>query len=195
LRKKYLERSPDFNSVFDESSQIIIQQVDGLKGLLDEFSDFARMPRPSPVPQQLGPVIDSVIQLYAAAHKDVRFEKNIPADLPDIPLDREQMKRVFINLIKNAVEVLKGGGEIRVAVRRSRKHGKVEIEVADNGPGISVEDVSRLFEPSFSRKKKGGGLGLAIVERIIVDHNGSIHAEQNQPQGARFIIELPLRAT
>jgi two-component system nitrogen regulation sensor histidine kinase NtrY len=69
----------------------------------------------------------------------------------------------------------------------------VRIEVADNGTGITAEDVSRLFEPYFSRKKKGGGLGLAIVERIIADHNGSIHAEQNQPQGARFIIELPSR--
>jgi two-component system nitrogen regulation sensor histidine kinase NtrY len=69
----------------------------------------------------------------------------------------------------------------------------VRVEVADSGPGISVEDVSRLFEPYFSRKKKGGGLGLAIVERIIADHNGSIHAEQNHPHGARFIIELPVK--
>jgi len=191
LRKKYLEKAPDFDRVFDESSQTIIQQVDGLKGLLDEFAEFARLPRPNPVPQRLEPVIDSVIQLYAAAHKDVRFAKDIPADLPALPLDREQIKRVFINLFKNAVEVLEGGGDILVTARPSGKDGMVRIEVADNGPGISVEDVSRLFEPYFSRKKKGGGLGLAIVERIIADHNGSIHAEQNQPHGARFIMELP----
>jgi two-component system nitrogen regulation sensor histidine kinase NtrY len=103
------------------------------------------------------------------------------------------MKRVFINLFKNAVEVLEGGGDIRVSARPAVNDGMVRIEVADNGPGISVEDVSRLFEPYFSRKKKGGGLGLAIVERIIADHNGSIHAEQNQPHGARFIMELPMR--
>jgi two-component system nitrogen regulation sensor histidine kinase NtrY len=193
LRKKYIEKSPDFDRVFDESSQTIIQQVDGLKGLLDEFAEFARLPRPNPVSQRLEPVVDSVIQLYASAHKEVRFSKDIPADLPDLPLDREQVKRVFINLFKNAVEVLEGGGDIQVAARTSGKDGMVRIEVADNGPGITAEDVSRLFEPYFSRKKKGGGLGLAIVERIIADHNGSIHAEQNQPQGARFIIELPSR--
>jgi two-component system nitrogen regulation sensor histidine kinase NtrY len=137
--------------------------------------------------------VDSVIQLYEAAHKDVAFEKDIPGDLPELLLDQEQMKRVFINLFKNAVEVMEGGGEIRVSARHADGNGMVRIEVADNGPGISVEDVSRLFEPYFSRKKKGGGLGLAIVERIIADHNGSIHAEQNHPHGARFIIELPVR--
>ncbi len=195
LRKKYLEKAPDFDQVFNESSQTIIQQVDGLKGLLDEFAEFARMPRPNPVLQRLEPVIDSVLQLYAPAHKDVRFSKDIPADLPELALDREQMKRVFINLFKNAIEVLEGGGDIRVTARVAGGDGVVRIEVADSGPGISVEDVSRLFEPYFSRKKKGGGLGLAIVERIIADHNGSIHAELNQPHGARFIMELPVGKT
>jgi two-component system nitrogen regulation sensor histidine kinase NtrY len=193
LRKKYLEKAPDFERVFEESSQTIIQQVDGLKRLLDEFAEFARMPRPNPVSQGLLPVVESVIHLYETAHKDVAFVKDIPGDLPELLLDQEQMKRVFINLFKNAVEVMEGGGEIRVSARPAVGDGMVRIEVADNGPGISVEDVSRLFEPYFSRKKKGGGLGLAIVERIIADHNGSIHAEQNHPQGARFIIELPVR--
>ena len=193
LRKKYHESAPDFDRVFDESSLTIIQQVDGLKGLLDEFSEFARMPRPQPAPQPLEPVVDSVIHLYEGVHKDVKFVKDIPADLPQLPLDQEQIKRVFINLFKNAVEVMEGGGEIRVTARRVDADGMVRIEVADTGPGISVEDVSRLFEPYFSRKKKGGGLGLAIVERIIADHNGSIHAEQNHPHGARFIMELPVK--
>ena len=189
-----MKRLPDFDRVFEESSQTIIQQVDGLKRLLDEFAEFARMPRPNPVSQGLLPVVDSVIRLYEAAHKEVAFVKDVPGDLPEMLLDQEQMKRVFINLFKNAVEVMEeSGGEIRVSARSAAGDDKVRIEVSDNGPGISVEDVSRLFEPYFSRKKKGGGLGLAIVERIIADHNGSIHAEQNHPHGARFIIELPIR--
>ena len=195
LRKKYIEKAPDFDRIFEESSLTIIQQVDGLKRLLDEFAEFARMPRPNPVSQRLLPLLDSVIHLYEAAHKDVAIVKDIPGDLPELLMDQEQMKRVFINLFKNAVEVMEGGGEIRVSARPVENDGMVRIEVADNGPGISVEDVSRLFEPYFSRKKKGGGLGLAIVERIIADHNGSIHAEQNHPHGARFIIELPVRKT
>jgi two-component system, NtrC family, nitrogen regulation sensor histidine kinase NtrY len=193
LRKKFMEQAPDFNQVFDESSRTIIQQVDGLKGLLDEFSEFARIPRPHPVPQRLGPIVDSVIQLYlSGAHKEVRFEKELPEGLPELLLDQEQMKRVFINLFKNAIEVMEPGGTITISVRTPDGNGMVRIEVADDGPGISTEDVSRLFDPYFSRKKKGGGLGLAIVERIIAEHNGTIHAEQNRPNGARFIMELPV---
>jgi two-component system nitrogen regulation sensor histidine kinase NtrY len=194
LRKKFDERAPDFDRVFEESSRTIIQQVDGLKGLLDEFSEFARMPQPNPVPQRLHAVVGSVIQLYAAGtRKDVRFVTEIPADLPELLLDEEQIKRVFINLIKNALEVMETGGTIWISARVETGNGMARIEVVDDGPGISTEDVARLFEPYFSRKKKGGGLGLAIVERIIADHNGSIHAEQNKPHGARFIIELPVK--
>jgi len=196
LRKKFMEHAQDFDQVFDESSRTIIQQVDGLKGLLDEFSEFARMPRPHPIPQRLGPLVDSVIRLYlTGAHKDVRFEKDLPEGLPELLLDPEQMKRVFINLFKNAIEVMEQGGTIRISARMPDGNGMVRVEVADDGPGISAEDVSRLFEPYFSRKKKGGGLGLAIVERIIAEHNGTIHAEQNQPNGARFIMDLPVNKT
>lgn len=194
LRKKHGEQSPDFNRIFDESTQTIVQQVDGLKGLLDEFSEFARLPRPTPLPRKLGPIVESVVKLYHGVQTGMTFRQDIPADLPELFLDEEQMKRVFINLFKNAIEVMEQGGEITIAARFSSATGMVRIEVSDNGPGISDEDVTRLFEPYFSRKKKGGGLGLAIVERIIADHGGAIHAEQNQPQGAKFIIELPLQA-
>lgn len=194
LRKKYSERAPDLDQVFEESSTTIIQQVDGLKGLLDEFSAFARMPRSNPVPQRLRPVVDSVIALYAGTHRNISFSADLPEDLPDLPLDQEQMKRVFINLFKNAIEVLDSGGAIGVSARVDDGSGLVRVEVVDDGPGISAQDVSRLFEPYFSRTKKGGGLGLAIVDRIVADHHGSIRAEQNQPHGARFIMELPLAA-
>jgi len=193
LRKKFHEKAPDFERVFDDLSLTIIQHVDGLKGLLDEFSEFARLPRPHPAARPLEPLVDSVISLYASAHRDVEFVKDLPAGLPDLLLDEEQIKRVFINLFKNAVEVMGNGGRIWVRASDAGKDGLVQVEVADNGPGIPAEDVSRLFEPYFSRKKKGGGLGLAIVERIIVDHGGSIRVEQNRPQGARFIMELPCR--
>lgn len=191
LRKKYADRAADLDRIFDESTETIIQQVDGLKALIDEFSKFARMPRPTLVPQRLEPVVDSVIQLYAAAHKDIAFRKDLPGDLPELLLDQEQMQRVFINLFKNAIEVMEGGGTITVVAQA--RDGAVRVEVADDGPGVPDEDVPRLFLPYFSRKKKGGGLGLAIVERIVVEHNGSIHAEQNQPHGARFVMVLPVR--
>ncbi len=192
LRRKFGERARDLDEVFDESTGTIIQQVDGLKKLLDEFSEFARIPRPILAPQRLQPVVESVTALYAGTHRNIAFHVEVPDDLPDLLLDQEQMKRVFINLIKNAIEVMPDGGSVRITARAGEGGHRVRIEVADDGPGIPAEDLSRLFEPYFSRTKKGGGLGLAIVDRIVADHHGSIRAEQNQPRGARFVMELPV---
>ncbi len=192
LRKKHAEKAPDFNAVFDECSRTIVEEADGLRKLVDEFANFARMPGSNPVPRQLAPVIESVINLYAGAHKDIRVINEIAPGLPDVIIDHEQMKRVFINLFENAVEAMGGKGTIRVAARMT-PGGMAQIEVADEGPGIAAEDLPRLFQPDFSRKKKKSGLGLAIVLRIIKDHDGAIRVEQNVPRGARFLVELPVR--
>jgi len=192
LRKKYAEGASDFHTVFDECSRTIVQEADGLRKLVDEFANFARMPSSNPVVQPLAPVLESVIQLYAGAHKDIVFEKAFPLDLPDVFLDREQIKRVFINLFENAVEAMSGKGRITISARMTAA-GMAQIAVADEGPGISAEDEPKLFQPDFSRKKKKSGLGLAIVQRIIKDHSGAIRVEKNSPRGARFIIELPVK--
>jgi two-component system nitrogen regulation sensor histidine kinase NtrY len=189
LRKKHAEGAADFDAVFDECSRTIVQEADGLRKLVDEFANFARMPSSNPVPQPLHLVLESVIALYAGAHKDISFVRRFQADLPDVLLDREQVKRVFINLFENAVEAMGGKGAIWVTTAMNAA-GRAQVEVADSGPGIAPEDVPRVFEPDFSRKKKNGGLGLAIVHKIIADHGGSIRFEQNMPTGARFIIEF-----
>lgn len=190
MRKKFSERAEDFSSVFDEASRTIIKEVDDLKGLLTEFSEFARLPKPAVRPQPVGPVIEEAVLLYSAGHKDVYFHAEIPPDLPLVSIDRVQMKRVFINLFQNAVEAMNEKGTVTVSAG-IKDDGMVRIEISDDGPGVEAEDLPRLFEPYFSRKRKGGGLGLAIVERIISEHNGFIHAEPNHPRGAKFIIELP----
>jgi two-component system nitrogen regulation sensor histidine kinase NtrY len=190
LRKKHADGAPDFDAVFDECSRTIVQEADGLRKLVDEFANFARMPSSNPAPQPLEPVLDGVSQLYGGAHKDISILQEISPDLPEVILDREQMKRVFINLFENAVEAMGGKGRIWVTARLAGP-GKAQIEVADEGSGIAAEDVPKLFQPDFSRKKKKSGLGLAIVQRIIKEHSGSIRVEQNTPRGARFIIELP----
>jgi two-component system, NtrC family, nitrogen regulation sensor histidine kinase NtrY len=193
LRKKHAENAPDFNAVFDECSRTIVQEADGLRKLVDEFANFARMPSSNPTLQPLYPVLESVIQLYSGAHRDIIFVKEIAPDLPDVFLDREQMKRVLINLFENAIEAMGGKGRISVFAKMSSS-GMAQIDVADEGPGIEAEDVPKLFQPDFSRKKTKSGLGLAIVLRIIKDHGGTIRVEQNKPEGARFIIELPVAA-
>ncbi|HET6364972.1 MAG TPA: ATP-binding protein, partial [Nitrospirota bacterium] len=192
LRKKHSEGAADFDTVFDECSRTIVQEADGLRKLVDEFANFARMPSSNPVPQPLAPVIESAAQLYAAAHKNITVVKEMAPGIPDVIIDNEQMKRVFINLFENAVEAMSGKGRIWVATRMT-SGGMAQIDVADEGPGITAEDIPRLFEPDFSRKKKKSGLGLAIVLRIIKDHGGTIRVEQNIPKGAKFIIQLPVR--
>ncbi len=189
LRKKHAEGAADFDAVFDECSRTIVQEADGLRKLVDEFANFARMPNSNPVPQPLHLVLESVISLYAGAHKDISFVRQYQSGLPDVPLDREQVKRVFINLFENAVEAMGGKGTIWVTTAMNAA-GRARVEVADSGPGIAPGDVPRVFEPDFSRKKKNGGLGLAIVHKIISDHGGSIRFEKNAPTGARFIIEF-----
>jgi two-component system nitrogen regulation sensor histidine kinase NtrY len=192
LRKKHADAAPDFDAVFDECSRTIVQEADGLRKLVDEFAQFARMPGSNPVPQPLAPVIESAVQLYASAHKDLVIVQDLLGSMPPVILDREQMKRVFINLFENAVEAMSGKGKIRVSSRMTQT-GMAQIEVSDEGPGIAAEDIPKLFQPDFSRKKKKSGLGLAIVLRIIKDHGGSIRVEQNIPTGARFLIDLPVQ--
>jgi two-component system, NtrC family, nitrogen regulation sensor histidine kinase NtrY len=192
LRKKHAEGAADFDAVFDECSRTIVQEADGLRKLVDEFANFARMPSSNPVLQPLHLVLNSIIPLYAGAHKDISFVRQFQADMPDVLLDREQIKRVFINLFENAVEAMGGKGTIWVTTSMNAS-GRAQVEVADSGPGIAPEDVPRVFEPDFSRKKKNGGLGLAIVHKIIADHGGSIRFEQNTPAGARFILDLAVK--
>ncbi len=193
LRKKHAEAAPDFDAVFDECSRTIIQEADGLRKLVDEFANFARMPGSSPLAQPLAPVLESVAQLYSGAHKDISVVKDV-ASLPDVLMDGEQMKRVFINLFENAVEAMGGKGRIWMSARMSPS-GMAQITISDEGSGIAAEDLPKLFQPDFSRKKTKSGLGLAIVLRIIKDHSGTISVEQNTPRGARFIIELPVAVT
>jgi two-component system, NtrC family, nitrogen regulation sensor histidine kinase NtrY len=193
LRKKHAEGAPDFDAVFDECSLTIVREADGLRNLVDEFANFARMPSSNPVSQPLAPVIDGVVQLYSGAHKDIEVVKDITPDMPTVLLDSEQIKRVLINLFENAVEAMGGKGRIWITAGMNSDN-MAEIIVADEGTGIADEDVPKLFQPDFSRKKKKSGLGLAIVLRIIMDHGGSIRVEQNRPRGARFVIELPITA-
>ncbi len=193
LRKKHSEGAPDFDAVFDECSRTIVQEADGLRKLVDEFADFARMPSSNPVAQPLAPVLENVAQFYSSAHKDLLVVKDIAADMPPALIDNEQIKRVFINLFENAVEAMAGKGRIWITAGMNSDN-MAQVIVADEGTGIAAEDVPKLFQPDFSRKKKKSGLGLAIVLRIIKDHGGSIRVEQNSPRGARFIIELPVAA-
>jgi len=191
LKKKFKEGSSDFTEVFDESTDVIIQEVEGLKKLVDEFSKFARMPEPNPKPYKLHRIIDDTLSLYKDIRKGIKFLINYDSKIDIINVDHEQFKRVFINLIENSIDAVNGNGIIEIDTSLTKDSKTVRIEVKDNGIGIPDENKDKLFLPYFSTKKKGSGLGLAIANRIVVDHSGIIRIEDNQPRGAKFIIELP----
>ena len=135
--------------------------------------------------------MEDAVALYREAQPDVSFEIHSEPDIPQLNLDKEQMKRVMINLIDNAIGAMNGNGTVGVRLSYDRILKIVRLELSDTGPGISPEDKIRLFEPYFSTKKTGMGLGLSIVSTIVEDHNGFIRVQDNQPSVTKFIIELP----
>jgi len=194
LKKRYGKMLDNGETgVFNECTGMIITQVEELKRLVNEFSNFARLPAANPVPSDIAKIIQEAISLYSEAHKDVRFAFKQSKNVPIFNLDGEQIRRVMINLFDNAIEALDGNGEVVVELHYDHVLKMVRIEVIDNGKGISPENKTRLFEPYFSTKKQGTGLGLAIVSTIVSDHNGFIRVKDNTPRGTRFIIELPAR--
>ncbi|MBC8418469.1 MAG: PAS domain S-box protein [Proteobacteria bacterium] len=194
LKKRYGEiLEGEDAEIFSECTGMIITQVEELKRLVNEFSNFARMPTANPAPSDIRKIINEALSLYKEAHKDVKFEFKDSEDVPVFNLDKEQIRRVMINLFDNAIEAIDGKGKVMVSLKYDNILKMVRIEVADNGRGISPENKSRLFEPYFSTKKQGTGLGLAIVSTIITDHNGFIRVKDNKPKGTQFIIELPAR--
>jgi len=194
LRKRYGKKlEGDDSKVFHECTEMIIKQVEELKRLVNEFSNFARMPAANPAPGDIREIISEAMSLYKEAHRDVKFAFKDHKGVPVFNLDREQMKRVMINLLDNAIEAINGEGEVVINLNYDEILQIVRIEVADNGKGIPLEHERRLFEPYFSTKKHGTGLGLAIVNTIVTDHNGYIRVQENKPRGTRFIIELPVR--
>ena len=194
LRKRFLSRFEGEEKVFDECTAMIIKSVDELKGLVDEFSNFARMPASVPTSNNLNEILKEALTLYVEAHRRIRFTLNTDDGIPAILLDRDQIKRVLINLLDNAVASIEGEGEIELSSSYDKELKMATFCVSDSGHGIAPEDRPRLFEPYFSRKKSGTGLGLAIVNTIITDHHGFIRAKENSPKGSRFIIELPADA-
>jgi two-component system, NtrC family, nitrogen regulation sensor histidine kinase NtrY len=180
---------PDLGEAIERGTKVIVEEVDFLKSLVDEFSRFARLPEMKPEPTDLPALARSAVRLFEGAREGValRVESRLARDR--VVLDPAQIKRALINLLDNALEACGASGEI--TVRLSEEKGGVTLEVADTGRGVPPPDRDKLFLPDFTTKGRGTGLGLAIVSRIVADHNGTIRVEENCPRGARFIIELP----
>jgi two-component system nitrogen regulation sensor histidine kinase NtrY len=191
LRRRYLTQFGEDSQVFDESTQIIISQVDGLKKLVDEFSRFARLPQLALAPQDFNALVQETLLLYQEVQSRVTLEFHPDPDLPPLLLDREQMKRVLQNLMDNALAAIPESGKITISLKGDAARETVELTVTDTGSGIPGRDKARIFEPYFSTKRGGTGLGLAIVNSIVAEHHGQIRVEDNVPQGTKVIIDIP----
>ena len=185
------DRSAEEKRLLEEATTTIIQEVDGLKQLVDEFSRFARMPALSLRPTDLGRLLEGVVVLYRESHPALRISAAFDEAMPQVEVDPNQIKRAVLNLVDNAVEAVGPGGEVVVTTTWLPEAGRARIVVSDTGAGISAEDKERLFVAYFSTKATGMGLGLPIVQQIVSDHGGSIVVEDNEPRGSRFVIELP----
>jgi two-component system, NtrC family, nitrogen regulation sensor histidine kinase NtrY len=192
LRKKYLHRLGGEEEVFDLCTRTIVSQVDELQKLVSEFSSFARMPAVRKEKNSLAAMAEDVLALFREAHREKEFRLVRQGELVAVPFDFVQMKRVLINLLDNAVAATGSDGRIEVVLACDPARKVASLEVCDNGPGVSDRDKPLLFEPYFSRKKSGTGLGLAIASTVVADHGGQIRVRDNEPRGARFLVELPM---
>ncbi len=191
MRRKLADLDGPRSELVNECTTTIIGEVEALKSLVDEFSQFARMPAPRAVPADLHQLLNDTLALYNGLLSDVHIERRYAEPVPQVRVDPEQMRRVFINLVDNAIEAINRAGTIVLETSHDASNSIVRLTVSDDGPGIPEAEREKLFLPYYSTKGRGSGLGLAIVRRIVAEHGGSIDVTDNVPRGTRFTIELP----
>ncbi|HXZ79157.1 MAG TPA: ATP-binding protein [Terriglobales bacterium] len=196
--KRHLDRGghPDDASlaVIHGCAETIAGAVETVRSLVDEFATLARFPASAPRPADINEIVQGALNMFDGRLEGIRVRKELAPDLPKVMADPESMKRAIANLVDNAAEAMQDSlvKEVEISTMALNGSDLVEVVVADTGQGVTQEVKERLFLPYFTTRKRGSGLGLAIVSRIIEDHHGSIRVEENQPTGARFIVELPV---
>lgn len=179
--------------VLTQCTRSIVRQVEHLQVMVKDFSSFAKLPEIKPVYGDLLAVLMEIVAVFEQSHRGISWKVQVDSALPELTFDREAMKRVFMNILLNAAEVLGGqeDGRVEVVIMYVEALHRVRIQITDNGPGLSPEERSRIFEPYFSSKRGGTGLGLTIVKSIIDDHHGYLRVHPASPTGTTFVIELP----
>ncbi len=185
LVDQYDDSNPQYRELLQECSQIINEEIGSLRRLVTEFSRFGRMPALQMQPGDLNQLIQEVSSLYGE-----RIQLELADSLPALLFDRDRLRRVLINLIENAIQADPQNQPIRIRTRRY--NGMVEFSVSDKGKGIPPEQLQRIFEPYFSTRKEGMGLGLAITRMIVEEHRGEIQVESRPGGGTTFFIRLPV---
>jgi two-component system, NtrC family, nitrogen regulation sensor histidine kinase NtrY len=182
---------PETKAILDECTQTIQQEVQTVKALVDEFSQFSRFPTAKPVSADLNEIVESAMSVFADRLERINLMVHLSEDLPSVFADKEQIRRVIVNLVDNAAEAMIDAPVRELRITTAYKSPEiVELSVSDTGTGVSATDKEKLFLPYFSTKARGTGLGLAIVSRIVTEHQGRVRVEDNVPSGTRFIVEL-----
>lgn len=203
------QKTDDFDEVFQESTQTILEEVENLRKIVNSFTEFAKMPKPQKEWIDLKEVLESTITLYTSGQEKIKVKVSIADQIPKLFADPEQLRRAFSNLIKNAIDAMPiplcedprspngafgNGGNLTIAVCATtlKEQPAVQISFSDTGEGMTPETIKKLFLPYFSTKKKGTGLGLSMVDRIISDHGGTISVTSELDRGSTFTIIIPV---
>ncbi len=181
------------NPTFTQCTKLIVSQVEQLQQMVEEFSSFAKLPEVSLRRDNLAPLLEELQLLFANSHSSIKW-RLIMDDLPEINMDRAALHRVFLNIMANSADALRNSsnGEVTTVARFKPEQGVILVEISDNGPGLNNEELDRVFEPYFSKKKDGTGLGLTIVKSIVNDHRGYVRARNGIDSGAVISVELPV---
>jgi len=186
-------RDSELTSLVQECSRLIEREVSTLAALVNEFSEFVRFPTAKLTPTNANTIVNEALEVFSGRLDGITLKTTLAENLPAVRADGGLLRSVIVNLIDNAAEAMENSAcrEIVVSTRAHLDAETIEICVSDTGHGISPEDKDKLFLPHFSTKDRGTGLGLAIAARIVAEHGGSIHVEDNLPVGSRFRVELP----
>jgi two-component system, NtrC family, nitrogen regulation sensor histidine kinase NtrY len=187
-------RDLELTKLVHECSRLIEREVSTLAALVNEFSQFVRFPIAKLIATNANTIVHQAVEVFSGRLDGITLKTTLGDNLPPVRADGGLLRSVVVNLIDNAAEALENSTfrEILISTCAHPDAETVEICVSDTGHGISPQDKDKLFLPHFSTKNRGTGLGLAIAARIVAEHGGTIHVEDNLPAGSRFLVELPV---
>ncbi|MCK4233659.1 HAMP domain-containing protein [candidate division WOR-3 bacterium] len=189
LREKMSKGEKNIDEVILNTTGMILEEIENLDGIAKSFSEFAKLPEPRKKMDDVNEIIKEVVFLYSE-YEGIEIKQALGENIPQFAIDRDRIKEVLINIIKNSIEAMGGGGTIWITSEFNEKEKNLTLSVKDNGCGLTV-DPSLVFIPHFTTKEKGSGLGLAISKRIIEAHNGTIQVKSKEGEGTEFTITIP----
>lgn len=196
LRRFHDNFDGDNRQVFETCIETILQQVDSLRNLVNEFSKFSRLPGIQPRLGDMNEVVNAVVDFFQSSYPEIVFDRSGLKEIPPCQIDKEQINRVLVNIVTNAIAAMEHNENedklIKFATQFVDNLKAVRVEVSDTGSGIPVKIRDRVFEPYFSTKKEGTGLGLAIVSQIMAEHGGYVRILDHLPRGTTIVLDIPI---